>query len=1143
MPTAPVASTLRISHVPGSDPAIFQVTRLSDGKTTPPTAVLSPVNFPVAGRQEGLLEELQWYLESFLDYPYSPDTEHAERILASLRAWGEQAFLVLFGERAAARLFDASTAAGYSNLDLQIAGDDPRVLAWPWEALRDPELGWLAQTCQIERRLNTVRDPQPIPDSLPKDRVNILLVVARPFGERDVSFRSIARPLVDLVEKQGLPASVELLRPPTFDRLREHLRERPGHYHILHFDGHGGYGEHSDAAGGFKMQGPEGMLVFEDEDGKPDPIPAEKLSALLRECALPGVVLNACQSAMIDAGAQDPFASIATALLRSGMRDVVAMAYSLYVSGAQHFLPAFYRGLFDEGSMAKAVRLGRQQMWAHEGRVCARGKYPLQDWLLPVLYRQEPMDFSFAATDHEGGEGRESKLPEGLRLDKEPYGFIGRDSAILALERAMRRGTPAILIQGLGGVGKTTLARGFLQWLDSTGGLEYPPFWFSFQEIRSAEFVFNRLGEALFGAQFGSLPLDQKRKAAAQAFHEHPCLIVWDNFESAGGIAGTAVSANLPQEDRSLLASFLDELRGGETKVLITSRSTEDWLGPQKRFLLPLGGLDREERWEYCGAVLHDLGLTIDRHDKNLVELMNQLGGHPLAMRAMLPLLERMSAAQVVAALRTNMAGLGKQGDAAVARIYATLEFVQQSLPADLQPLLFPLGLHENYVDADFLEQMASQAAPSCTRPQIDSLMQALCVAGLLRDVGQAQYEMHPLLTSYLRSSAGPQEKPAIREKWTRAFVDVMGTVADGLASRPLQKQRGVFHVHGQNFYYALQEAERLEMDVDDRALTRSMASFAQNSRYFADASRLYERYAEKSAKAGDAKREASAYHQLGMVAAEQRDFVTAEIWYLKSLETKDRIGDEEGIATTYHQLGLLAQGQEKQSLARDWYLKSLAINQKRGNETGAAFNHNQLGIVALKEGDLAGAEEWLLKALRLKEKLGDKTSIASTLGQLGVVTETRRDFRKAEEWYRKALAIFEDLADKANAAKVYHQLGSIADEIGAFDAAEQYYRRSLSIEEEMGDVHGAGETYGNLGVLEDNRKNYQESGRWYIKCIRAFRETNDPPGAERNGQNFLIMFRHTSPEEQLTLRALWEEAGIGPFPEEGEGGAGQEPP
>lgn len=273
------------------------------------------------------------------------------------------------------------------------------------------------------------------------------------------------------------------------------------------------------------------------------------------------------------------------------------MANTLYVSGAQHFLPAFYRALFEEGSMAKAVRLGRQQMWTHEGRVCARGTFPLQDWLLPVLYRQEPMDFSFAASEEETQKARESKLPGDLRLDKEPYGFIGRDSPILALERAMRRNPPAILIQGLGGVGKTTLAKGFLQWLDTTGGLDDHPFWFSFQEIRSAEYVFNRMGEAVQVREWDALTPDKKPVELSKVLREHRLLIVWDNFESAAGIAGTAVSANMPQEDRSLLAGFLDGLRGGKTKVVITSRSTEEWLGSQRRFLLPLGGMDDEERW------------------------------------------------------------------------------------------------------------------------------------------------------------------------------------------------------------------------------------------------------------------------------------------------------------------------------------------------------------------------------------------------------------------------------------------------------------------------------------------------------------------------------------------------------------------
>jgi hypothetical protein len=595
--------TLTIKHIPGSDPPSFMLIRQHDGKTSQSVPVVSPISVPVEGRpNSNLLRELQWYLETFLDYPFPPETEHAERILEALRNWGERAFRALFDDRFTERMLDDATR-DYSKVYLRISSDDPRVLAWPWEALCDPELGYLAQTCQLVRQLNTLRNPQPLPESLPKDRVNILLVVARPY-EQDLRFRTLARPLVELIERERLPASVDLLRPPTFEQLRKHLREHPSYYHILHFDGHGVYSTDAlDSGDGYSLQGSEGKLVFETGDGEPDLIPAEKLSTLLKECAVPVAVLNACQSAMTSNDSSDPFASVAMALLRSGMREVVAMAYSLYMSGAQQFLPEFYRSLFHEGSMAVAVKAGRQQMWQHDKRVCVRGEFPLQDWLLPVLYQQDPLNFSFAK---EAGKSasRECKLPEELRYDKDPHGFIGRDSAILELERAMRRATPSILIHGLGGIGKTTLAQGFLQWLAKTGGLEYPPFWFSFQEIRSAEFVLNRMGEGLLGGHFPTLPMEQKVGSLAHTLRENGFVIIWDNFESAAGIAGTAVEANLSESDRKLLAELLDQLRGGKTKVIVTSRSKEEWLSPQQRFVLRLGGLDREERWEYCNAVI-----------------------------------------------------------------------------------------------------------------------------------------------------------------------------------------------------------------------------------------------------------------------------------------------------------------------------------------------------------------------------------------------------------------------------------------------------------------------------------------------------------------------------------------------------------
>ena len=304
-----------------------------------------------------------------------------------------------------------------------------------------------------------------------------------------------------------------------------------------------------------------------------------------------------------------------------------------------------------------------------------RGRYPLEDWLLPVLYQQDPFDFGFAQKANV--EARESRLPQEVGEQHEAYGFIGRDGPILEMERALHRKAPAIVVQGLGGVGKTTLARGFLRWLDDTGGLD-GALWFDFRDIRTAEYVINRTGEAFYGENFRLAP--NRLELLARVLGERRVVMVWDNFESA--------AANLTAEDRAELRRFLDAIRGGRGKVIITSRSREEWLKPEWRFELSLRGLDGEERWEYCETILRELGLKVDRDDPELTKLMDQLAGHPLAMRVVLPKLEGMPAAKIAEALRTNIAELGLSEQEEQGRLFGTLRFVEQELAEELRPLL-----------------------------------------------------------------------------------------------------------------------------------------------------------------------------------------------------------------------------------------------------------------------------------------------------------------------------------------------------------------------------------------------------------------------------------------------------------------------
>src|SRR5437667_12848004 len=136
------STALVIRHVPRSDPPSFQIVRLSDGKVSEAMPSPSPFNFSVEGRpQSHLMQELQWYLEDFLEFPFPPETDRADRVVAALKRWGEQTFKALFGSPLATRMFQEAVSEGYSRLNLRIVSDHPGVLAWPWETLRDPDMG------------------------------------------------------------------------------------------------------------------------------------------------------------------------------------------------------------------------------------------------------------------------------------------------------------------------------------------------------------------------------------------------------------------------------------------------------------------------------------------------------------------------------------------------------------------------------------------------------------------------------------------------------------------------------------------------------------------------------------------------------------------------------------------------------------------------------------------------------------------------------------------------------------------------------------------------------------------------------------------------------------------------------------------
>lgn len=775
-----------IHHTGGSQ---FVVTFRDDTRSAPVT--LEPPD-------GDLISDLRWYLEEFLEHPLEPDSQRASATFLALVSWGASVFSKLFGSSTRTNPVSSCTTSSSS---VQIVTDDPAVLFWPWEALCEAQQPPLGVLCRFERRLGNSSglQPLPLPKSLPRDKLNVLLITPRPFGDDDVGYHAVSRPLVEWVSEGNHPVDIDVLRPPLLMSLKERLRSQPAHYHIIHFDGHGTYDEETQ----------ESLLFFEDLKSEPDPVTAEGLASVLAEFGPPVVVLNACRSAHVDPSLEDPFASTAATLLKAGIRNVVAMSYNLYVGGAQQFVPAFYQRLVETGDVAEAARRGRVAMLENGGRACVHGEEHLHDWLIPVVYGHDCplLDVSSLVPVRH----RAAVLPDDLIRHRDE--FIGREGAIQDLEHMLLSGPAvAVLIHGLIGVGKTTFIKGFLTWflqtgftfsrnqVDSTRGPFQELFWVDFRDIHSALDVIARLTAHLLPADKAALPFEKRMQELADVLLDKPVIMVWDYFERAAGIPGSGTEPQLDDKERDTLLYLLGFLRHSPSKVLIASRSPESWLPHDHAMRLPLRGLTQRESWEYRITVARRLKLEVDWGAPQVAATLDGLRGHPQAIREALPVL----------------ADVAIPPDEDLTPSDDISELLGGGLTDDFVPVLQCIGLHRQFVHVGFIinlvamDRVAAQAVDTC-----DRCFKALTSAGLLHSVGNDVFEMYPHLADLLA-----QCQPA-SESQKRALVEFAAGFATHLESKGPERARKPLWFYGATFTHAMELAEKLGMHEGAAALRK----------------------------------------------------------------------------------------------------------------------------------------------------------------------------------------------------------------------------------------------------------------------------------------------------------------------------------
>ena len=387
-------------------------------------------------------------------------------------------------------------------------------------------------------------------------------------------------------------------------------------YHILHLSCHGS----------------PGHLELEDEEGRSVLTPAQQLISALRQAGrpLPLILLNACHS-----GVQDgETASLAETLLAAGIPAVLAMQTVVSDLYASALARAFYQNLASREHLlpSRALAAARKSLEQQRQAALQQGGtllYTQPEYATATLFiaGEEEALANFGLDQVPLGQRPVYELggvvPQ-LRIDD----LIGRRKPLrdcLRLLRSASRQYGGLMLTGIGGVGKSTIAGRLMQRLTEDQWLVA-----AHQGRIDLFSVARQLGVALIDAgnqdwqKWGERLLerelaDELRLALiAKVLAEIPLLLVLDDFEQNLAPGGQWLDPEL----KLILEQWLTQARKG--RLLLTSRYPVEGLS-DLLYRVSVGPLSLAESRK---LLLRLPGINA-LEQQQLIKLLRRLGGHP----------------------------------------------------------------------------------------------------------------------------------------------------------------------------------------------------------------------------------------------------------------------------------------------------------------------------------------------------------------------------------------------------------------------------------------------------------------------------------------------------------------------------------
>jgi len=614
-----------------------------------------------------------------------------------------------------------------------------------------------------------------------------------------------------------------------------------------------------------------------------------------------------------------------------------------------------------------------------------------------------------------GREKKKNGTPQALSKAEIPHNlpprneFIGRQEEKARLHEALNARFNIICIEGMGGIGKSSLALEVAHECLQNSASEVPKtdqsfrgfIWISAKTIElNLDLLLSQIARVLDYPSILGIETQSKQVAIQRLLSKNPYLIIIDNFESV--------------HDKNI-ESFLIDLPE-PSKALITTRDQNF----ESAWSLSLTGLSQEE----CSILIHREGIrlnlksVINADVTTCLKLYNTTGGAPLAIKWAIGQIKQ-KGQTLDGILEMLQNARGDIYEFIFSNSWGYLSFPSQQVIITLA--IMPSSASKQCVStgADIHDRHLDEALGQLIELSLVEVIDNL-------DLNNRRYSIHPLTRFFAYSKL-------------KEFSDLEYLILNRILGYYQKYATEVLRAGWIGYSRLVEEKDNLLKIIkwgyraawnQTKDLALTIRWFLWENGYWQEMLSLYNEGFGIAEEARDDVYIGRYAKEIAWVKCRQGDIKEAiswssnvsQYWSKASVKTLD-------LADLNSLMGLIEKAQgnlEKSKLLLANSLEAFISDGRNGIETLRIMTY--LGELERDQGNFEIAKEWFTKTLQDAEKLNQKAAIAWSFGNLGEIEYFTKNYEQAKIFLKRGL-------DSAQEISRYHTIADCAFELGKIEA------------------------------------------------------------------------------------------------------------